>query len=143
MRNVCLSEYDFISLSETWLLPNVTTSELVFNNYTTHRHDRNSNTSNWSRDGGVLLSVNNKYCSLSDANNVSVNKSDFPLLPCNIYHPGLLISFPITIINPIDYNFYNYNLLYIVFFSYIFPSTSKDMFNYIVKRNELHDLVAV
>lgn len=63
MRNVCLSEYDIISLSETWLSPNVTSSELVFNNYTTYRHDRNSNTSNCSRGGGVLLSVNNKYCS--------------------------------------------------------------------------------
>jgi len=69
---------------------------------------------------------------LSDANNVSVNKSDFPLLLCNVYHPGLLITFPITIINPIDYNlciynFYNCNVLYIVFFSTLFPSISNDM----------------
>lgn len=38
-------------------------SELGFNNYTTYRCDRNSNTSNCSRGGGVLLSVNNKYYS--------------------------------------------------------------------------------
>jgi len=28
MRNVYLSEYDFIGLSQTWLSPNVNTSEL-------------------------------------------------------------------------------------------------------------------
>jgi hypothetical protein len=63
MRNVCLSEYDIIGISETWLTPNVITSELGFNNSNTYCYDRNSNTSNCSRGGGVLLYLNNKYYS--------------------------------------------------------------------------------
>jgi len=46
---------------------------------------------------------------LSDVIDVSVNKSDYPLVPCDSYHPGLLISFPVTINKPIDYNLCTYN----------------------------------
>jgi hypothetical protein len=45
---------------------------------------------------------------LSDLNNLSVNKSVNPLIPCDIYHPGLLISIPIVISEPIEYNLCTY-----------------------------------
>jgi len=61
MRNVYLFDYDFIGLSETWLSPNVNTSELGLSGYSTYRCDRNQITSNRSRGGGVLLSINNKF----------------------------------------------------------------------------------
>lgn len=58
MRNTCLSDFDFIGLSETWLSPNVNTSELGLTNYITYRCDRNPITSNNFRGGGVLLAIN-------------------------------------------------------------------------------------
>lgn len=61
MRNVYLSDYDFIGLSETWLSPKVNTSELGLSNYITYRYDRKQYTNNRSRGGGVLLSINNKF----------------------------------------------------------------------------------
>jgi hypothetical protein len=61
MRNVYLSDYDFIGLSETWLSPNINTSELGLSGYSTYRCDRNQITSNRSRGGGVLLSINNRF----------------------------------------------------------------------------------
>lgn len=57
MRNVYLSDYDFVGLSETWLSPNFNTPELSLSNYNTYRCDRNQNISNRSIDGGVLLSI--------------------------------------------------------------------------------------
>jgi hypothetical protein len=88
LSNLTLTESEFLS-------------KLSFLNIFQFNHIANNN-------GSILDLV------LSDANNVSVNKSDCPLLPCDSYHPALLISFPITIINPIDYNlctydFYNCN----------------------------------
>lgn len=41
---------------------------------------------------------------LSDINNKVVNKSLDPLIPCDKYHPDLLITFPISKIEPIEYN---------------------------------------
>jgi len=46
---------------------------------------------------------------VSDLNNLSVNKSVNPLIPCDIYHPGLLISVPIVISESIEYNLCMYN----------------------------------
>lgn len=40
---------------------------------------------------------------LSDFNNVFVSKSVNPLVPCDTYHPGLLIYIPIVVIKPIEY----------------------------------------
>jgi len=61
MRNVYLSDYDFIGLSKTWLSPNFNTSELGLKNYNTYRCDRNQNTSNRSRGRSVFLAINNKF----------------------------------------------------------------------------------
>lgn len=229
MRNICLSNYDFIGLYETWLSPNVDSSKLGLLNYVTYHCDHNTNTSSRARGGGVLLSVNNKYLShvlpvptspvehifvitkinlnyiiignayfphrtdisiynihfdiinnslisfpyvkniimvsdynfpklnwltglnsffpdqinlsttksefvsklyflnlfqfnnvnnssglildlvLSNFNNVFVSKSVNPLVPCATYFPGLLISIPIIVIKPIEYNTCMYN----------------------------------
>lgn len=46
---------------------------------------------------------------LSNFNNLSVNKSTNPLIPCDNYHPGLLISIPIIVNKPIEYNLHMYN----------------------------------
>lgn len=48
---------------------------------------------------------------LSDINNLGVNKSMDPLVPRDNYHPDLLITFSIYIIEPIEYQF-----IYVIFF---------------------------
>jgi Reverse transcriptase (RNA-dependent DNA polymerase) len=45
----------------------------------------------------------------SDFNNISVNNSVNPLVPCDNYHPGLLVSIPIIVNKPIDYSLCVYN----------------------------------
>jgi len=59
---VCIIDFDFISLSETWLSPNINIVELGLDNYT-YRYDRNSLTSNCLRCGGVLTAINNRFYS--------------------------------------------------------------------------------
>jgi len=46
---------------------------------------------------------------LSYFNNLIVSKSVYPLLPCDAYHPGLLISIPIVVNKPIEFNLCMYN----------------------------------
>lgn len=48
---------------------------------------------------------------LSNLNNLYVNKSTNPLIPCDNYHPGLLISIPIIDNKPIEHNLLMYNFL--------------------------------
>jgi hypothetical protein len=80
-RNVCLNDFDFISLSETWLLPNIKTAELGLDNYNTYRYDRNSQTNDCSRGGGVLIAINNKYYSRM-----------LPLPPCSVQHLFVIVK---------------------------------------------------
>lgn len=249
MQNVCLSDFDFIGLSETWLSSNVISSELGLHNYITYRCDRNQNTSIHSRGGGVLLAVKNKFHSrllpipicpvehifviikidnsyviignvyfppytdisiyinhfdiinnlllsfpygkniimvgdynlpkflwhpstfgffpglmnlnnielefisklsflnlfkfnnilnstgsildlvFSDLNNLVVNKAVNPLVPCDNYHPALLITIPMFIYEPIDYNLCKYNFLKCNYADITFSLASIDWYN--------------
>ena len=51
------SFFDIIALSETWLSPSISNSELNFNNYIIYRCDRSPLTSVYKRGGGVLVAV--------------------------------------------------------------------------------------
>lgn len=52
------------------------------------------------------------------------NNSDCPHLPCDSYHPGLLIFFPITVDKPIDYNLCIYNFYNCYYFDINFTLPS-------------------
>ncbi|XP_055590580.1 uncharacterized protein LOC129742679 [Uranotaenia lowii] len=49
-------EYDIVMITETWLKDDIANSELALN-YSIYRNDRNSNTSQLNRGGGVLIAV--------------------------------------------------------------------------------------
>jgi len=51
--------YDVIILTETWLSPDISDSELDFFGFQVIRLDRNSNNSSFLRGGGVLIAINN------------------------------------------------------------------------------------
>ena len=55
--------YDVYALTETWLTCDISSSELGFNNYVIYRCDRNSDNSDKSRGGGVLLAVDGRLAS--------------------------------------------------------------------------------
>ena len=52
-----ICNYDIIALSETWLSDDISSSELISNNYVVYRSDRNFESLSVSRGGGVLLSI--------------------------------------------------------------------------------------
>ena len=54
-------EYDFICLTETWLDPSVSSSELIPKSYSVYRKDRNFEATGRSRGGGVLLALHEKF----------------------------------------------------------------------------------
>lgn len=56
---------DFIILFETWLNSGITDAELGLNNFNIFRLDRDKNTSDCSRGGGVLIAVRNNFYSRS------------------------------------------------------------------------------
>lgn len=51
--------YDVIILTETWLTPDISDSELGFHGFQMFKLDRNSNNSSFLRGGGVLIAINN------------------------------------------------------------------------------------
>lgn len=55
------SEHDIILLSESWLTPDIASSEVFCNLFKVYRMDRNSNTSDKQRGGGVLIAVKTEY----------------------------------------------------------------------------------
>ena len=57
-------DYSFIVLTESWLHPNVHTSELGLYNYNIFRFDRCLSTSNCARGGGVLIGVKKNIASI-------------------------------------------------------------------------------
>lgn len=63
LRNVHLSSFDVIVLTETWLLDGIMNSELFPSNYTVWRRDRNLSRTNQTKGGGVLIAVRNNVCS--------------------------------------------------------------------------------
>lgn len=54
---VSLNNYSFYVLTETWLNANISSQELGFKNYDVYRSDRNSDTSDKLRGGGVLIAA--------------------------------------------------------------------------------------
>jgi hypothetical protein len=62
----------------------------------------------------------------SNLKNLSVNKSVNPLIPCDIYHLGLLISVPIVISESIEYNLCMYNFFSCNYADITFSSASID-----------------
>lgn len=51
--------YDVIILTQTWLKPDISDSELCFHGFQVFRLDRNPNNSSFLREGGVLIAINN------------------------------------------------------------------------------------
>lgn len=56
-RNLSLSSYDILILTETWLMPGVSDSELFDDRYIVWRRDRDYAVTGQSRGGGVLIAV--------------------------------------------------------------------------------------
>ena len=53
--------YDIIILTETWLRDDVADTELVLDNYSVYRRDRDDNSKS-NRGGGVLIVVKDMIC---------------------------------------------------------------------------------
>lgn len=49
------SSYDIVCVTESWLNPSIFNHEILSNNFTIFRRDRNS------RGGGILVAVNNRF----------------------------------------------------------------------------------
>jgi hypothetical protein len=58
--NIVLLSYEVFILTDTWLTENFSNAELGLNDYSIFRFDRNSNTSDSRRGGGILIAVKNK-----------------------------------------------------------------------------------
>lgn len=56
-RNVCLTSYDIIMITESWLLGSIVDSELFDERYVVFRRDRDYNLTGQTRGGGVLIAV--------------------------------------------------------------------------------------
>jgi hypothetical protein len=88
-------DYDVVILSETWLIPDITNSELGFCNFSVFKLDRNSATSIFSQGGGVLIAIrSNLSPSLININThnveqifVAANISSRRFIFCAIYLP--------------------------------------------------------
>lgn len=82
--------YDIIILTETWLSPDISDSELGLDYFTIYRLDRNFINSSHSRGGGVLIAVKSAITSSSITLNNSNVEHVFVLL--SIDHSSLLIG---------------------------------------------------
>lgn len=60
-RNLCMSNYDIISLTETWLLGDISDTELFNDNYLVFRRDRDYAMTQQTRGGGVLIAVHRNF----------------------------------------------------------------------------------
>jgi len=63
--------YDVIILTETWLYPSISNSELGFYGYQLYRLDRNYNNNLCTRGGGVLIAVRSTYQTVLISTNIS------------------------------------------------------------------------
>lgn len=59
--NIYDLDYDYLSLTETWLHSGINDNELGLHNFNIYRLDRNSNTSPYKRGGGVAICVKKIY----------------------------------------------------------------------------------
>jgi hypothetical protein len=99
LRNLYLSSYDVIILTETWLVDSVSDSELFDDRFVVWRRDRDYERTQQGRGGGVLVAVRSdlpatlvsQYCSsaedlwLSLPMKHSNNSVNFNLNLCVIY----------------------------------------------------------
>jgi len=108
---LCLLIWLWHSLSKTWLSPNVIKSELGFHNYNTYRYDRNSKTSNYSRGGSILLTVNRHLINIISLPMLSVPASPVEhfFVPMKI---NLIYILTVYIYFPPCSNIANYNINY-------------------------------
>ena len=90
-----LCDYDVIALTETWLHHDIRNSELT-HNYAIYRCDRNTQTSQHRRGGGVLIAVKNEFRStavcVADSDQleqviVRISLEKFDLIACCVYLP--------------------------------------------------------
>ncbi|KAF0756056.1 Uncharacterized protein FWK35_00018049 [Aphis craccivora] len=71
LSNICLNyislnHYDYFILTETWLTNDINSKELgiyVIINYIIYRNDRNNLNSIYSRGGGVLIAIHDRFYS--------------------------------------------------------------------------------
>lgn len=78
--------YDVIILTETWLSPDISDSELGFNDFQIIRLDRNPNNSSFFRGGGVLIAIKATLKFHPISINVSNVEQIFALLSFNSNH---------------------------------------------------------
>ncbi|XP_063907420.1 uncharacterized protein LOC135125696 [Zophobas morio] len=86
--------YDVIIISETWLCSNIANEELLLSDYNVFRADRDVNTSNKVRGGGVLIAVKSYiHSSLILTGNsvesiyVHIYHNELNLIVCGVYIP--------------------------------------------------------
>lgn len=98
-RQLCLSEFDIIALTETWLVDGITDTELFGDQYMVWRRDRDYCLTGQTRGGGVLIAVRKSISAIpqplfhSSAEDLWVtfnlrqpnNKNNFKLHVCAIY----------------------------------------------------------
>ena len=82
LQNIAgITDSEIIAVTETWLNENVSNGEILNDNYSIHRRDRNTG----ARGGGILLAVKNSLNSALDFSNkteemigvsVTINKSN-------------------------------------------------------------------
>ncbi|XP_050527786.1 uncharacterized protein LOC126897886 [Daktulosphaira vitifoliae] len=75
--------YDILVLTETWLSPDISSSELDFTGYNIVRFDRNSNNSSHSRGDGVLIAFKSTFKSLPLSLDIINVEQSFVLLYIN------------------------------------------------------------
>ncbi|CAI6355055.1 unnamed protein product [Macrosiphum euphorbiae] len=78
--------YDIIILTETWLTPDISDSELGFSGFQVIRLDRNHNNSTSTRGGGVLIAIKNTRSFQPISLTVSNVEQVFVLLSLNSGH---------------------------------------------------------
>lgn len=58
---ISLNHYDYFVLTESWLTNDINSNELGMSNYRIFYNDRNNLNSIYSRGGGVLIDINNRF----------------------------------------------------------------------------------
>lgn len=84
------ADYDVIIFVETWLISGINDAELGMDNFNVFRCDRNVNTSNLSRGGGVLIAI--RKCFFSRILRVSVTDVEHLFVEIRLGFESLLIG---------------------------------------------------
>lgn len=84
--------YDILILTETWLISDISDSELGLFGFIIFRLDRSIENSTHSRGGGVLIAINPKFNPLSVALNVNNVEQLFVTITLNLYNNRIHLS---------------------------------------------------